>query len=181
MGLFVFFTVVVASSMMFSSSFESKKFTQSAQKKYDVAFGALGEVGKIISTSTVMEANDSANMNGANSILVYSYSTPANECKKFRFSNKQLIVYERDVPDGDPYTNCNSAFMSSGATTQKIIVDKFIKGRFIWRKLDTSTAGSEVSGMVTIFAQAYASDPDVGSPSFIPMQTTVSLRDYLGQ
>lgn len=180
-GLFVFTTVVVATSALFASSFKAKRSTQDTQKRYDAAFATLGEVGKIISTSTIME---STNSSGNQSLVIYSYSIEASQCIQFTFdsSTKKLVMKKRAVPSTTPYTDCRNTYLTDPSTEQVTVIDQFITGRFMWRELLTrqSDSNNNKSGMVTIFAQVYTKDPSSNPTApFIPIQTTVSLRDYL--
>lgn len=176
LGLFIFTLIVLSTTQLFVSSFGAKQFTQNAQKKYDLAFSALGEVGKVLSTSTLVSADTS--MSGASSILVYNYSQ--GTCVKYAFTvaDKKLKMGTASLATGEVPADCSTTI---NANTE--VIDSFITGKFITRKLDTETVLTpEVhSGMVTIFATVYTSDPDAtgSTDRGVPMQTTVSLRDYL--
>lgn len=176
-GLFIFTTVILATTGIFASSFKIKRETQDAQKRYIAAFNALGEVGKILSTSTIIQDNPPSGSDS--SILVFNYSESGSECKKFTFENNKLTVKERNVLPTGKLSDCTESFLGGVSATT---VAENITGRFMWRKLSTRNPSKEnnKSGMITISSQVYSADPGgTPTPTFIPIQTTVSLRDYL--
>lgn len=189
LGVFVFTTIVVATSAIFSSSFDVKKKTQNAQQKYSLVFGTLDEMGKFLSTSTLMtadsESSDASTLGTVAKLTAYSYST--NECVQFWFTNTtagneyRLQVRRRIVPDTRPYTDCSTSFLNeSPAEPWHDAIDTYVSGRFTVRNVDTDS-GEEHSGMILIFANIFAehpSVPDLEDPP-VTVQTVVSLRDYL--
>ncbi len=176
LGVFVFTTIVVATSAIFSSSFDVKKSTQNAQQRYSLVFGTLDEMGKFLSTSTLM-MSDTTSISADQTITVYSYST--NECVQYNFDSatSKLRTRRKLIGPTTPYTDCNDAYL--GAVSWQDALDTYVKGGFTVRAVNTNS-GEEHSGMILIYADVYAKDPTVTVDNApVTVQTVVSLRDYL--
>lgn len=199
-ALFVFSIIVLATTEVFSSSFVAKKEVESVQKRYNLAFEALGELGKYIASSTIMDYDgdlttigDSSDMKGTNpdtlytEILLYNYST--RECAHFRFfvGNYNLQVRKLSMLSGEDYTLCSGSYLDAptGGRLQpgwEMMTKEFIQGRFIRRTYDSTPVPLANSGIVMIYAEVFApreDNPALPESKGVPIQLTVSLRDYL--
>lgn len=171
-GLFVFTTVVISTTVLFSASSGSKKYAQTAQKKYDAAFTALGEVGKYLSTSTTNIENHVS----GNSLTVFNYST--SECARFSFDLNKLTVRKKGISGSQNYKKCYN-FLNSESLMPTTLIEN-VQGSFtsIPLKLNETPVTDNRSGAIIIFARVYEGAIASGT-RWIPIQTTVSLRDYL--
>lgn len=185
LGVFVFSTIVLASTTLFTSSFQASTLSKEGQRKYESANTAINDIGKFLLTSTTRltsGTSDSGNYNGSNSLVVYSYST--QECVEFTFTgssgtpNDALQKRSKTMSDTEDYRSCSGSGSGGylNGTTPITLIEN-IQGKFLVRNL-SDASGSEHSGMVTIFARLHADTPAT-SDSFIPVQTTASLRDYM--
>lgn len=176
-GVAVFATIAISATVLFGSASQSKNFSKDAQKKYNAAFTAVGEMGKFLITSTT---NLTLSQGGVSSLLyVYSYST--QECVEFSFASSTLTVRRASMLDTENYKNCSGTFLTglagSGRVSSSVMIQD-VQGGFYIQQLNR-TAGSEQSGFITIRAKVYDGDPSDSESKWIPLETTLSLRDYL--
>lgn len=179
MMIFVSSTIVVATMALFGSASKSEKFSQSSQKKYDAAFTAVGEVGKLLSTSTTKLTLSQSGSKTA--LYVYNYST--NECIEFKFNNTQatLVARKAVMLDTEYYKTCSDTYLNQPSTASRLSTSELIgdiRGYFFVRSL-SETTNPKRSGFVTLYAKVYDGDPTVSGSKWIPLQTTLSFRDYL--
>ena len=169
-AMFVFVTIIIATTAVFSSSSQSKKFITSSQKKYDAAFATLGEVGKYLSTSTTNLTMFQSS--GGDSLVVYNYSQ--HTCAQFSFMSNKLVVKKQVMQSSEYYKSCSSNYLSR--VTSETVIDN-ATGLFYFKKIEFGSVGN--SAFVTIAAKVYDGDPNMSQSKWIPLQTTLSLRDYL--
>lgn len=166
-SLFIFSLIMVIISQNFISFFKNYNNSKLIQRDLEEAQYALAQIAKTLRTSVIVEVGGGTDADHRGYVIVFDNSQ--TKCFRYTFTGATLEVKAKS----GVVTSNDCVGMTNDGAQQMVHMP--VSGNFIFPKA-SSSAGNWRVGIITI---RMAVGDQANVDDLVPIQTTVSLRDYI--